>query len=82
MSSPQDEQTYSGFARFSDFSARDRFVQSILANDPELSRRAFLPESQPTILFENLTRVQRDQIQAALQGIGHWFDDVQFKPMV
>jgi hypothetical protein len=72
---------YSGFAQFSDHSARDRFVQSVLAGDPYLQRCAYLPESQPTIIFERLTAAQRDQIRSALKGLGRWFDDVQFQMM-
>jgi hypothetical protein len=72
---------YSGFAQFSDHSARDRFVRSVLEGDPHLQKRAYLPESRPTIIFEKLTAAQRDQIRSALKGLGRWFDDVQFQTM-
>lgn len=81
MTRDDDQATYSGFAQFPDQSARDRFLRSTLDRDSELKSRAFLPESRPTVVFENLTPVQRDRIRSALKGHGQWFDDVQFQPM-
>jgi hypothetical protein len=72
---------HSGFARFSDHSARDRFVSSVLDPDPGLKDRAFLPETRPTIVFDQLSTHQRDRVKSALEGDGEWFDDIQFKPM-
>jgi hypothetical protein len=81
-SSPETQEFHSGFAQFPDDSARQRFVRSTLEDDLNLKDRAFLAETQPTITFENLTAAQRDRIRSSLQGLGHWFDDVQFHPMV
>ena len=81
MNRSNDQATHSGFAQFSDHSARDRFVRSTLDQDPGLKSCAFLPETRPTIIFENLTRAQRDRVRKALKGHGQWFDDVQFHTM-
>jgi hypothetical protein len=81
MSRPDPTPRHGGFARFSDQRARERFVHSMIEPDPDLGGRAYLPESGPTIVFENLTPAQRDRIRAALQGVGQWFDDVQFRTM-
>jgi hypothetical protein len=81
MSRPDAQATHSGFARFPDQSARDRFIRSTLDRDPDLKDRAFMSESRPTIIFDGLTSTQRDRIRSALDGLGHWFDDVQFRTM-
>jgi hypothetical protein len=81
MNGTEDRTIYSGFAQFPDRAARDRFVRSTLESDPDLAGRAFLPETQPTIVFQNLTASQRERIRSALEGQGRWFDDVQFQTM-
>jgi len=79
MKRSNDEANYSGFAQFPDEDARDRFVQAILDRAPKLKSRAYLSGARPTIVFEKLTTSERDKIVAALAGVGHWFDDVQFR---
>jgi hypothetical protein len=79
MTQSDKQATHSGFAQFPDHAARERFVRSVLAGDPRLQRCAYLPESRPTVVFENLTAAQRDRIRSALEGLGRWFDDVQFR---
>jgi hypothetical protein len=81
MTRADDQATHSGFAQFPDRAARDRFVRSMLDPDSALKARAFLPETRPTIVFENLTLAQRDQVRSALHGQGQWFDDVQFRTL-
>jgi hypothetical protein len=79
MARPDDQATHSGFARFPDRPSHERFIKAFLEGKPELMSRAYLSESRPTIVFENLTDRERDEIISALAGIGRWFDDVQFQ---
>jgi hypothetical protein len=79
MSRSADQSTQSGFAQFPDVKARDRFVQAVLDPAPKLKSRAYVSGSQPTILFEQLTTQERDRVISALEGVGRWFDDVQFR---
>jgi hypothetical protein len=72
---------HSGFAQFADRDARDRFVQAVLDCAPSLKQRAYLSGTRPTIVFEKLTLPEKEQIIAALPGLGRWFDDVQFQTM-
>jgi len=70
---------HSVFAQFSSQDARNWFVRTVLDRAPNLKSRAFVPGSQPTIVFEKLTTPERDKVVAALEGVGRWFDDVQFQ---
>jgi hypothetical protein len=79
MSSSSHNVQHSGFAQFPDRDARDRFVHGVLDCVPWLKSRAYLSSSRPTIVFENLSTPERDRIIAALEGVGRWFDDVQFQ---
>jgi hypothetical protein len=81
MNRSNEQATHSGIAQFSDYSARDRFVRSTLDQNPGLKGCAFLPETRPTIIFENLTPAQHNRVKQALKGQGRWFDDVQFRTM-
>lgn len=79
MSRPDADAIHSGFVEFPDCPARDRFIRSTLDRDQHLRCRAFMSESRPTIIFDGLTADQRDRIQSAIEGLGRWFDDVQFQ---
>jgi hypothetical protein len=81
MSRPDAGAIHLGFVEFPDRSARDRFIRSTLDRDQPLRRRAFMSESRPTIIFDGLTADQRDRIRSAIDGLGRWFDDVQFQTM-
>src|SRR5262249_24490993 len=81
MSRSDARATHSGFARFPPDAARAKSARLVLDADPGLKPRAFLSETQPTIVFERLTAPDRDRIRSALDGLGRWFDDVQFQPM-
>jgi hypothetical protein len=72
---------HSGFAQFPDAAKRDEFARTLLAGDAGLTSRAYLSGSRPTIVFENLTDGERKKVVSALEGLGRWFEDVQFEPM-
>ncbi|MDY3563514.1 hypothetical protein R5W23_005126 [Gemmata sp. JC673] len=80
MSATPARARHSGFARFPSAPNRDRFVRTVLAPDPDLTNRAYVSGSQPTIVFEQLTADERDRIIQALVGLGNWFEDTQFRP--
>lgn len=71
---------YGGFARFPTHAGRDEFAQSAFDASPELKRHAYLPQHRPEIVFEDLSRSQRDEVRTALQGRGQWFEDVSSNP--
>jgi hypothetical protein len=75
------ERRYSGFAQFADRGKCDRFVRTVLDGNAELARRAHVSCNRATIVFENLTSAEQKRIVSALEGIGRWFEDVQFKTM-
>ena len=79
MSEPAQPANHSGFAQFNSASGRDRFVRTVLDPDPALKDRAYVSGSGPTIVFENLTAAEREEVISALRGLGRWFDDVQFQ---
>lgn len=75
-----DISRHSGFARFEDALARDTFVEEVLKGDSPLEARAHMSSSQPTIVFEGLSDTQQQQVLRALEGLGKWFEDMQFEP--
>lgn len=78
LSDQQEPPPCSGFARFPNASARDSFIESVLKQEADLRGRWFLSETGHVIVFEDLVFQQRGRLQAALEGLGEWFDDVQF----
>jgi hypothetical protein len=69
-----------GFARFPTLAGRDEFARAVFAATPELQRHVYLPQRRPEIVFEDLSRAQREEVRKALEGRGKWFDDVSFEP--
>lgn len=76
-----NKRRYSGFAQFHDAGKRDQFVRALMADDSALTSRAYLSESRPTIVFENLTASQQKKVVSALEGLGRWIEDVKFETM-
>jgi hypothetical protein len=77
----QSSTTHSGFAQFAAASDRDWFVQAVLSHDSLLQDRAHVSHRRATIVFEQLTDQQREQVIRALDGRGRWIEDVQFQTM-
>ena len=75
------KQLHSGFARFPSHTERKQFVDAVLEADAGLKRRAYASGSQPTIVFEALSDSEYRKVKSAIEGLGRWFEDVQFEPM-
>jgi hypothetical protein len=73
-------ETFGGFARFTDFPARDAFVRDVLDRRPELRRHATPARTRPEIVFEDLSPAELATVRQAVNGRGRWFGDVQFEP--
>lgn len=70
---------HSGFAQFANADLRKQFVRALRATDAELTERAYLSGSQPTIVFENLSPKEFQEVVLNLEGRGRWIEDVQFE---
>lgn len=78
---PVSRQRHSGFAQFSDMGKRDEFIRAVFQDDAELTHRAHVSGSRPTIVFENLTDQEKQRVVSALGGLGRWFEDIRFETM-
>ena len=76
-----NRQRHSGFAQFPDDGTRDQFIRTVLEGNANLNGRAYISGSRPTIVFENITARERARVISALEGLGNWFEDVQFETM-